>query len=86
MDSGGMLRIPGKCNNICKSILDVILSKILIPTKGKVKLPDWLRIFAVNTPGAGERTVTINEKGKGDKNKLCKKNRNFKNPLKQNPA
>ncbi len=50
MDSGGMLRIPGKCNNICKSVLDVILSKILILIKGKVKLLDWFRIFVCEKP------------------------------------
>ncbi len=45
-----MLRIPGKCNNICKSVLDVILSKILILIKGKVKLLDWFRIFVCEKP------------------------------------
>ena len=50
MDSGEVLGISGECNNICKSILDVILSKILIPTKGKVKLLDWFRIFVCEKP------------------------------------
>ena len=30
--------------------MDIILSKILIPTKGKVKLLDWFRIFVCEKP------------------------------------